>query len=119
MKANIESLTPILLSELRNRNHEVGYTDREDGDHYESNYLWLEKDGWSVELSYSLCAKWLTSDCDYCTPSSEDITCAWGNIDELTIVYVNPENGEETEFEKEDLEELCFQILETIKETIL
>ena len=41
MKANIETVTPILLSELRNRNHEVGYSDREDGDHYESNYLWL------------------------------------------------------------------------------
>ena len=119
MKANIESLTPILLSELRKRNHEVGYSDREDGDQYENNYLFFEKDGWSVELSYSLCGKWYFSVGDHWTPSCDDISDVWGKVEELTIVYVAPDTEEETVFDNEDLVDLRSQILETIKDSIL
>ena len=119
MEATIENLTAIILDELKVMNHNVGNSDIEDGDEYATNCQYFEKDGWHVELNYSLCGKWSFSNGDYWTPAYDDLVDVWGTVDEITVVYVDPVTEEETEFSEEELKEIHSIILETIKEIIL
>lgn len=120
---DLKKLFPIIVEEIRDRDHEVGesYADQdEDGwytcNEYASNYYAYEKDGWLIEVSYKCAGDWDNDPGDYWTPPSSSLDRAWGEVTEITASHYDEDTDEESEFSEDDLSELWDAIDEALKD---
>lgn len=111
--SDLNALIPTLVKQLSNNDHEIGesyYEQDEDGwgrcDEPITNYFSYEEDGWLIDVTYECCGVCDNDPGDYWTPGSCDIRKAWGEVTEITAIHYNEDNGEETEFSKDDMKEL-------------
>ncbi len=97
LKAIFESIVEAVI----NNEHDI-----QDGI-WTENTVCFEQDGWSTEIEYECYGKFSHSKGDWWTPGDCDLINAKGKITSLECVaYIDPETGEETDFEDEDLNEL-------------
>lgn len=112
---SIETITPVILEAILNRNHKIGYSDH-DGDEYEENHLYFDNDGWYAEITYRLCGKWMIETGDYWTPPSEEPVNVWGDVEEMTVTYHDCDTDDDIEFSEDELAGLRKSINEILKE---
>ena len=67
-----------------------------------------------MEISYRLSGKWGYEDGGLCSPSFDYLIDVWGDVDEIVIGYCDQDNGEELEYNDEELSELKKEIIETV-----
>lgn len=110
---DLNALIPTIVEMLAKADHEIGdscYEQDEDGwgrcESATSNYLCYEENGWLIEITYKCCGEWDNDPGDYWTPPSRDLVKAWGEITEISTYHNDEETDEETEFSKEDVNEL-------------
>lgn len=121
-KSGLNALIPILVEQLSNNDHEIGesyYDQDEDGwgicyDTYSNNFIY-EEDGWSIVVTYECCGEWSNDPGDYLTPPSSDLKRAWGEVKEITASHYDDDTDEESEFSKEDLNELWTALDKTLE----
>lgn len=119
---DLKKLIPTIVEQISDADHEIGdcYPEQdEDGwgmcSDYKTNYFAYEEDGWLIEVTYECCGEWDNDPGDYWTPPSSDLLRAWGEVSEITVYHYDEETGEETEFERKDLNELWTAIDEALK----
>ena len=120
---DLNALIPSIIDEFRGQDHEIGesyFEQDEDGwgrcENKASNYFCYEKDGWLIEVSYDCCGDWDCDPGDYWTPPSYDLLKAWGEVTGITAYHYDEDTDEETEFSKDDLNELWSALDEELKD---
>lgn len=105
---DLKKLVPEIVNEMRK---EVNvsmvvdhWTDRQGGDEYGymggKNSLFYYKDGWTVEMSYTLDGHWYDED------DLKEITDCYINED-IFVTYYDEYTNEEIEFELDELLDFC------------
>jgi hypothetical protein len=103
--AELNSLIPALIEILEKKNHNLGSSSY-DGEDFETNNFYYEKDGWFVEVVYECCGYSEFIGGSYYTPSTSELKAAWGRVTEITAYHYDDDTEEETLFSDNDLSEI-------------